>query len=254
MVSSKCCQVESPSPFRFFAALIPPCAQTECERFTGTIENRSTLPPISAILITAARPARPPPITIIFGFDAISLRFLLLFEQARFCLFHDAGAYGIDRLFGKAGAHRIQGCETDCAHEQEKGQAHSKKSGAGGFSGDDAPLGEEEPDAVGEVPRSGDQADHVEDEQRRVIELLLYFAEGCAGMDVEVDAGEAHRPSVPKDVSECDAASPALGGVHPVAGPGVVGDASFAAIPDVKAVQAVESDGEPNSEQFQCGY
>src|SRR5271157_5956808 len=67
MVSSKCCQVESPSPFRFLAALMPPWAQTEWERFTGTIENRSTSPPISAILITAARPARPPPTTIIFG-------------------------------------------------------------------------------------------------------------------------------------------------------------------------------------------
>src|SRR5580704_4296106 len=67
MVSSKCFQVESPSPFRFFAALMPPCAQTECDRFTGTIENKSTSPPISAILITAASPARPPPTTIIFG-------------------------------------------------------------------------------------------------------------------------------------------------------------------------------------------
>src|SRR5271166_2181834 len=67
MVSSKWIQVESPSPFRFLAALMPPWAQTECERLTGTIENRSTSPPISAILITAARPARPPPTTMIFG-------------------------------------------------------------------------------------------------------------------------------------------------------------------------------------------
>ena len=27
--------MESPSPLRFLAALIPPCAQTECDRFTG---------------------------------------------------------------------------------------------------------------------------------------------------------------------------------------------------------------------------
>src|ERR1039458_273994 len=71
MVSSKWIQVESPSPFRFLAALMPPCAQTECERFTGTIENRSTSPPISAILMTAARPARAPPTTIIFGVAAM---------------------------------------------------------------------------------------------------------------------------------------------------------------------------------------
>src|ERR1700693_3006906 len=67
MGSSKWIQVESPSPFRFLAALMPPCAHTECERFTGTIENRSTSPPISAILMTAASPARPPPTTMILG-------------------------------------------------------------------------------------------------------------------------------------------------------------------------------------------
>src|ERR1700704_6358310 len=71
MVSSKCFQVESPSPFRFLAALMPPCAQTECERFTGTTENRSTSPPISAILMTAAKPASPPPTTITFGVAAM---------------------------------------------------------------------------------------------------------------------------------------------------------------------------------------
>src|SRR5262245_22429905 len=45
-------------------ALIPPCAQTECDRFTGTIEKRSTLTPSSASLIAQARPASPPPTTI----------------------------------------------------------------------------------------------------------------------------------------------------------------------------------------------
>src|SRR6516162_9190824 len=67
MVSSKCWAVVSPSPFRFFAALMPPCAHTECERLTGTMEKRSTLPPASAILMTAASPASPPPTTMILG-------------------------------------------------------------------------------------------------------------------------------------------------------------------------------------------
>src|SRR5579863_9661652 len=73
MVSSRCCQVESPSPLRFLAALIPPCAQTECDRLTGTMENRSTSPPISAILMTAESPASPPPTTIIFGFAILKI-------------------------------------------------------------------------------------------------------------------------------------------------------------------------------------
>src|ERR1700675_2292605 len=75
MVSSKCFQVESPSPFKFLAALMPPCAQTECDRFTGTMEKRSTGTPDSATRIAAISPARPPPTIMIFGFfmRAISL-------------------------------------------------------------------------------------------------------------------------------------------------------------------------------------
>src|SRR5918996_772627 len=66
MVSSKCNQVESPSPLVLTAPLIPPCAQTECERFTGTTENRSTARPASAMRMAAARPASPPPTIAIF--------------------------------------------------------------------------------------------------------------------------------------------------------------------------------------------
>src|SRR5438270_9133874 len=40
---------------------MPPCAQTECERLTGTTEKRSTECPPSAIFIAAASPASPPP-------------------------------------------------------------------------------------------------------------------------------------------------------------------------------------------------
>src|SRR4051812_12323709 len=50
---------------------MPPCAHTECERLTGTIENRSTLPPASAILMTADKPASPPPTTMILGTAAM---------------------------------------------------------------------------------------------------------------------------------------------------------------------------------------
>src|SRR5919206_4249567 len=60
-VSSKCFQGESPSPLVLTAPLMPPCAQTECERLTGTTEKRSTEWPPSAIFIAAASPASPPP-------------------------------------------------------------------------------------------------------------------------------------------------------------------------------------------------
>src|SRR4051812_13292365 len=52
---------------------MPPCAQTECERLTGTMENRSTCPPASAILMTAESPASPPPTTMTLGAAAIRL-------------------------------------------------------------------------------------------------------------------------------------------------------------------------------------
>src|SRR5438445_6902323 len=76
MVSSKCLKTSSPSPLRFLAALMPPCAQTEWERLTGTMEKRSTLPPASAILMTAESPARPPPTTMIRGVAAAIKLFL----------------------------------------------------------------------------------------------------------------------------------------------------------------------------------
>src|ERR1051325_3497940 len=60
-VSSKCFQGLSPSPFVLTAPLMPPCAQTEGERLTGTTEKRSTEWPPSAIFIAAASPASPPP-------------------------------------------------------------------------------------------------------------------------------------------------------------------------------------------------
>src|ERR1700761_7783281 len=81
MVSSKCFQVVSPSPFRFLAALMPPWAQTECERLTGTMEKRSTVPPASAILMTAERPARPPPTTMILGVAAMCAFLLFLISN-----------------------------------------------------------------------------------------------------------------------------------------------------------------------------
>src|SRR5580700_49418 len=71
MVSSKCLRTSSPSPFKSLAALMPPWAQTECERLTGTMEKRSTVPPASAILMTAERPARPPPTTMMRGVAAM---------------------------------------------------------------------------------------------------------------------------------------------------------------------------------------
>src|SRR5215472_13495041 len=132
MVSSRCCSGVSPSPLRFLAALIPPCAQTECERFTGTIENRSTWPPISAILMTAARPASPPPTTMIFGTAAISV--------------HRPSGYncpGIHNVSAGGGlletrAECIQAGQSDDAHKEEECEANLKQPLLCFFAGNDA--------------------------------------------------------------------------------------------------------------------
>ena len=52
-----CCLVTA------FTLLMPPCAQTLCDLFTGTRLTRSTWTPSSAKRIVADRPAKPPPIT-----------------------------------------------------------------------------------------------------------------------------------------------------------------------------------------------
>src|SRR5688572_13704409 len=74
-VSSRCFAGESPSPFVLTAPLMPPCAHTECDSFTGTTEIRSTSCPASAIFIAAASPASPPPTIAILRLVGISTYF-----------------------------------------------------------------------------------------------------------------------------------------------------------------------------------
>src|SRR6202035_2049532 len=224
--SSKCCQVESPSPLRFLAALMPPCAHTECERFTGTMEKRSTLAPISAILMTAESPARPPPMTIILG-AAISL-YRLSVRSGCVAVIYDCAAHG--RLLrarpkcGKAGQSRP-------GQDKEEGQAHNQKALPRSFSGNDAPLRREQPDAVSKVPRRRDQAGNIKQEQRSLKHFRLHLAERSVRICVQVNAGKAHGPGVPNDVKECDAAGPALRRVHPVSGPGIFDGIPVAPVP-----------------------
>src|ERR1700686_1523765 len=105
-----------------------PCAQTECERFTGTMEKRSTFAPISAILMTAASPARPPPMTMIFG-AAISLHRLSVrrrFGFRRVGGVPDGSSCGRSLL--KPVAECVQAHQAHRAHEQEKAQTQPEKS------------------------------------------------------------------------------------------------------------------------------
>src|SRR5271169_5806313 len=135
MVSSKWIQVESPSPFRFLAALMPPCAHTECERFTGTMEKRSTFAPISAILMTAESPARPPPMTMIFG----AAIFLLPAFRIRSSLSRLHCRAGVSGLLG-AGAERSKARQSCTGQDKEEGQTRDQEPLPRLLPGNDAPL------------------------------------------------------------------------------------------------------------------
>src|ERR1700733_5111371 len=82
-VSSRCTCGESPSPLVLTEALMPPCAHTECERFTGTSEMRSTGTLASQSLMTVISPASPPPTTMTRLTLPPSLRIVLLAAMER---------------------------------------------------------------------------------------------------------------------------------------------------------------------------
>ena len=84
-----------------------------------------------------------------------------------------------------------------------------------------------------------------------MLKFQLHFAEGRVGMAQYMHAAEAQMPGVPHDIEKNDAARPTLGGEHPVARPGILGDITLAAKPYVKTVQRVVKNRQPNTEQLQ---
>src|SRR5215469_2568098 len=154
--------------------------------------------------------------------------------------------FGADESPDAGDAHR--------AEDYAAGEADPSEAVAGGFAGGDAPLGREEPDAVGEVPADGDHGDDVDRKHDGMRELLLDLPEGGVGMLRQADPGEALTPDVLADVEEGDEAGPALGGVHPIAGPGVVDDVGLAAQPDIDAVDAVIEEGKEDEDPLEHAH
>ena len=163
-----------------------------------------------------------------------------------------AGAASIFRDVGVLAAD--EGPDAGQAHDGEhdaEGSADVAEALAGGFAGGDAPLGGEEPDAVGEVPADGDHGDDVDGEHPGVGELHAALWRRRRRDAREADAHEALASDVLGDVGEGDEAGVALGGVHPVAGPGVVDDVRLAAQPDLDAVEGVIEDGQKDEDPLQ---
>src|SRR5574340_1158913 len=156
--------------------------------------------------MTAASPASPPPTTMMRGVAAIAYESLM--SDRRIDLLRVVLA---ERLLRRRAELRDAG-QAHAAHHQEEQQADDQQVPARALAGGDAPLGAEQPDAVGEVPRRRDQADDVEDELPRDRQLRLHFAERRAREGVQVDPVEAQVPDVPADIEEDDAVGPALEG------------------------------------------
>src|ERR687883_516819 len=142
-VWSKCSQVESPSPLVLTAPLMPPCAQTECERLTGTTEKRSTECPASAIFIAAASPASPPP--------TIATRMPVFAMSVKNTSEESAGA--------EEGDLRV---DADGEQQQADGDAGVARQTLRALADDDAPVHREEPDAVRQMPHGRKYADDVD--------------------------------------------------------------------------------------------
>src|ERR1700722_5750728 len=223
---------------------MPPCAQTECERLTGTIENKSTLPPISAILMTAESPASPPPTTIIFGAAAIV-------SLSAFCnlLAAHCGSPRLNELL-RTRPERSEAGQPYARQDEKECQAQNQKSFPRLLPGNDSPFRAKKPDAIGEMPRSCHESHHIKQKQRRLKYLTLHFAKRCVRRRMQIDAREAHGVRVPNDVDERNPAGPALRRVHPIAGPGIGDGVSIPAIPDVKAVKRMKQDGQPDSKKL----
>src|SRR5580704_135577 len=100
------------------------------------------------------------------------------------------------------------------------------------------------------MPRSRDQAHYIKNEQWSLQNFRLHLAERSVREGVQVHAGKAHGPRMPENVDKGDAAGPALGRIHPVAGPGIFHRISVSAVPDVETVECVERDWQPDAEQL----
>src|SRR3974390_2544203 len=129
------------------------------------MEKRSTLPPASAILMTAARPARPPPTTMILGAAISNLPILFRGLSSGVsdhgsvvrdefsvsapvavdpsCQWHDVGRVLVLRADEGPDARQAH----EQKHETQRG-ADIAEALAGDGAGGDAPLSGEEPDAV----------------------------------------------------------------------------------------------------------
>src|SRR5512132_1758773 len=172
---------ESPSPFVLTAPLIPPCAQTEWLRLTGTIEKRSTPIPISAARTAVMSPARPPPTMMIRSFSAM----------------RSLQAEGLDPP------------DTDIRENEKDGGRDVQHAALRLRSDRQPPHDREGPDAVGQMKCGREDAGKVKGVDPRVRDRGLHLAEEVKAL-VVLELDEPRCPEMEEDEGEHDDAGDAL--------------------------------------------
>src|SRR3989442_15774548 len=142
---------------------MPPCAQTECERLTGTTEKRSTSWPASAIFIAAANPASPPPTTAILIPFAISpskivrkFQFVVRFPNSapvgndKLKSLSDALEYASQQTTGMNESNRR--IDSNRQQQQTKRNASITGQALRALADRDSPIYQKQPDTICEMP------------------------------------------------------------------------------------------------------
>src|SRR5260370_14788583 len=97
----------------------------------------------------------------------------------------------------------------------------------------DAPLGREQIQTIGKLPRGRRDSDYVKRFCPWILQFHLDLMEGRVRVSQQVYPAEAHGVRMPADIKKSDRPGPALGRVHEIACPRIVGDVRLAAKPYV---------------------
>src|SRR4029077_6199994 len=206
---------------------MPPCAQTECERFTGTIENKSTGTPDSATRIAAISPARPPPTMMIFGFLIRGVSLGVCPQREPSVVQPERDGDACDRQHGADNSAKVtSGALRTCGHRN-------------------TPLAGEIPEPVAEMEGEGRDAHNVKSQIPGIRHRMRHIR--ISGHSVSQKSLGVQMPS---DENEGDHARPALQDVQPVAHPGMGERIRLPSPPDVHAVEPVEENRQPNNSGF----
>src|SRR5437868_13804792 len=101
------------------------------------------------------------------------------------------------------------------------------------------------------MPRRSYDRNRIERHNPGVLKFHLHFGKCSRRICEDMLSRETQVPDVVSHVEECDRAGPSLRRIKPISGISVVADIRIATPPDIKPVQRVVGDRNPDAEQFQ---